>query len=315
MPDVLYLAAVDDPADQRLVDLSTANSQESAAALENGNILFCAETPFELSVQDREELLAIRSVPGAHHKNIAFKPDSRKVTGLSHLAPRAQETVARVLKAYSEWAIRFVAERLPGYARDWHIDYTSFRPVEEETRNLPWKKRNDLIHTDAFPSRPTYGGLILRVFTNINPAQERVWVVGNPFADLAKDHAVAAGLMKFAAQSQSPAWKAMGSVIRMAQAAGLPAVDRSPYDRFMLAFHDYLKGSSDFQKNAPKYRLSFPPNSTWLVFTDVVPHSVLSGQYALEQTFIVSPGSLGSRDRAPIAILERMSGARLAEGA
>ncbi len=218
------------------------------------------------------------------------------------------------MKAYSEWAIGFVADLLPRYARDWHIDYTSFRPVEEESRDLPWKKRNDLIHTDAFPSRPTYGGLILRVFTNINPTQERVWVVGDPFAAVAQDHAVPAGLMKFAGQSQSPAWKAMGSVIRMARAAGLPAVDRSPYDRFMLAFHDYLKGSSDFQRNCPKYRVTFPPNSTWLVFTDVVPHSVLSGQYALEQTFIVSPGSLGSRDHAPIAILERMSKARLAGG-
>jgi 3-deoxy-D-manno-oct-2-ulosonic acid (Kdo) hydroxylase len=311
-PDLLYVAAVDNPGGQRLVDLSNAKPQESAAALENGNILFCRETPFELSSQDREELLGVRSVPGAHHKNIAFKPDSGKVTGLSHLEPRARETVARVLKAYSEWTICFAADLLPGYARDWHIDYTSFRPVEEESRDLPWKKRNDLIHTDAFPSRPTYGGLILRVFTNINPAQERVWVVGDPFAALAKDHAVPAGLMKFAEQSQSPGWKAMGAAIRVARAAGLPAVDRSPYDRFMLAFHDYLKASSDFQLNAAKYRLSFPPNSTWLVFTDVVPHSVLSGQYALEQTFIVSPGSLSSRDRAPIAILERMSKTRLA---
>jgi hypothetical protein len=49
-----------------------------------------------------------------------------------------------------------------------------------------------------------------------------------------------------------------------------------------------------------------------MVFTDVVPHAVLSGQYALEQTIIVNKNSLLSRDNAPISILESMCHQELA---
>jgi hypothetical protein len=265
-----------------------------------------------LSSQDREALLSIHNTSGAHPKNIAFKPDAQKITGLTGLEKRAREAVVRVLKSYSAWAIRFVAGLLPSYARGWRIDYASFRPVEEENRDLPWKKRNDLIHTDAFPSRPTNGGLILRVFTNVNPTRERVWVAGPPFADIAKDHAIPAGLPGFAGQTDSSLGRIWGPMLRGVLTIGLRTVGRSPYDRFMLTFHDYLKANSDFQQNCPKYRFSFPPGSTWMVFTDIVPHAVLSGQYALEQTFIISPSSLSARGHAPISILESISHARLA---
>lgn len=295
-----------------LVQVSTANRENLAPALEEGNILFFPQTPFELNSQDRQALLSIADVPGAHHKNIAFKPRAQKVTGLSHVPPHSRASVEHALKSYSEWAIRFVAELLPSYARGWQVDYSSFRPVEEQNRELPWKKRNDLIHTDAFPSRPTHGGLILRFFTNLNPSQDRVWVVGRPFAVIAPEHAVPAGLSKFAAQARSPLGRAWNSLRRSARTAGLPFTDRSPYDRFMLAFHDYLKANENFQQSCPKSQFRFPPGSSWMVFTDIVPHSVISGQYALEQTFIVSPDALSSRENAPISILESISGTLLA---
>ena len=151
-----------------LVEVSAGNQQCAASALETGNILFFPETPFELSGPKRQALLAIAEVPGAHHKNIAFKPHAQKVTGLSQVAPETRKSVENALRSYTAWAVRFVAELLPSYARAWQVDYSSFRPVEERNRRLPWKKRNDLIHTDAFPSRPTHGGLILRLFTNLN---------------------------------------------------------------------------------------------------------------------------------------------------
>src|SRR5437764_4867581 len=43
-------------------------------------------------------------------------------------------------------------------------------------RQLAQKSRNDLIHVDAFPTRPTNGNRILRVFSNISPDIPRVWV-------------------------------------------------------------------------------------------------------------------------------------------
>ena len=80
----------------------------------------------------------------------------------------------------------------------------------------------------------------------------------------------------------------------------------------MLGFHDYLKFNADYQRNCPKYRFEFPPDSTWMVFTDVVPHAVLSGQYALEQTVIVNRASLLRQEHAPIAILEAVCHSPLA---
>ena len=75
--------------------------------------------------------------------------------------------------------------------------------------------------------------------------------------------------------------------------------------------HGDLKENADYQRTAEKYRFEFPPGSAWMVFTDVVPHSVHSGRYALEQTVIVNRDSLSDRARAPIAILENLCGTRL----
>ena len=81
----------------------------------------------------------------------------------------------------------------------------------------------------------------------------------------------------------------------------------------MLGFHDFLKGNAHYQQTTPKYRFSFPPDSTWMVFTDVVPHSVLSGRYALEQTIIVARESLLQPGCAPAAILEKIAGRPLTD--
>jgi hypothetical protein len=92
----------------------------------------------------------------------------------------------------------------------------------------------------------------------------------------------------------------------------LPVPARTAYDEFMLAFHDYLKGTAEFQSSCPKYRLEFQPGSAWMAFTDVVPHAVEAGQFAIDQTLIVPRESLASPERAPISVLEKMAGRRLA---
>lgn len=84
--------------------------------------------------------------------------------------------------------------------------------------------------------------------------------------------------------------------------------DRSPYDEFMHRLHNYLKQDAAFQEACPKTRWEFPPKSSWIVFTDMVSHAVLSGQFALEQTYIVSRGSLLLPHKAPASILAEMVG-------
>jgi len=159
------------------------------------------------------------------------------------------------------------------------------------------------LHVDAFPSRPTRGGRILRVFTNLNPAKPRVWDVMQDFDSLARQYAEDAGLRKFAEDSV-----VSRTVQSWGQALGLRGSGRTPYDMFMLRFHDYLKENAQFQASCPKVRLEFPPLSTWLVYTDGIAHAAMSGQYALEQTFLVSPKALVAPDQAPYRILEKIAG-------
>ena len=208
------------------------------------------------------------------------------------------------MQRYAAAIRNFVSLFLVPYAGKFQTDYVSFRPLEEEGRDLPLHKRNDLLHVDAFPSRPTRGGRILRIFTNVNPGKDRVWIVGERFPELAARFAESAGLREFAQTSGAlRGWKrGLGTL-------GLPVADRAPYDKFMLHFHDWLKENTAFQNaKQGKEQLEFPPASTWLVFTDCVPHAALSGQFAMEQTFIIPLGALVAPEVSPIRVLEKMAG-------
>ena len=290
------------------MDLIEFGEREPHEALESGNILYFPNEPSGLNEEERHFLLSIRQANGALHKNIAYRPLEDRLSGHEQPGTAGAEKLQAALRSYSEWAIRFTGKILPRYQKHWRLDYASFRPQEEEGRDLPWKKRNDLLHVDAFPSRPTKGDMILRVFTNLNKDQKRVWLTSDPFAQLAAKYATAAGLADIAAQSDSGMGQVRRGSVRALRSLGLPLADRSAYDRFMLGFHDYLKGSAEYQRDCPKYRFEFPPNTTWMVFTDVVPHAVLSGRFAIEQTFIIARSSLANPRHAPVSILESLSG-------
>jgi hypothetical protein len=88
--------------------------------------------------------------------------------------------------------------------------------------------------------------------------------------------------------------------------AAIPSLKRSPYDDFMMRFHNFLKENPRFQADCPKYPFQFPPGSSWMVYTDTVPHAVLAGQYALEQTFLVRPEAMVRPEISPLRILEEI---------
>jgi hypothetical protein len=284
-----------------------AASIDSLEALERGNILFFPQTPFEISSEDRNALLGAGQADGNFHKNIAYRPASGKLTGLGKTHPGESGRIREAVANYSRHAIELLAEVLAPYRKSWRTDYTSFRSIEEEGRTLPLKKRNDLLHTDAFPTRPTNGGLILRIFSNINPSKTRDWMTSEPFAAIAPKYAPDAGIARVAANVRSP-WR---KLLHAARGVGLPVIDRSPYDEFMLGFHDYLKMNAAYQNDSLKFRFHFPPGATWIVFTDVVPHAVLGGRYALEQTMIIPRESLRRPECAPASILEQLTGRKL----
>jgi hypothetical protein len=278
--------------------------------LEAGNVLFFPRTPFDFSPESQEFLRHLNFAGGAIHKNVAYRPALDQITGIEADSAN-MDRLRNIMREYSRAVVSFTAELLPRYASAWKLDYASFRPVEEENRNLPVNKRNDLIHTDAFPSRPTNGELILRVFTNIHPSKTRNWITTDPFRAIAERYANDAGLRNIAGSVNSTSGRLLQQSARALHRLGLPVVPRSGYDRFMLHFHEYLKRNADFQENCRKYRFNFPPGSTWLTFTDIVPHSVQSGQHALEQTFIIARQSMADPANSPLAILEHICGKQL----
>lgn len=286
---------------------STA-TEEQYRRLETGDILYFPETPFTLTQEERAFLLSQKQIDASYHKNISYRPAEDRLKGVDQKDPDERDRMHKVMRGYSERAIAFMKSFLSRYASDWKIDFASFRPIEEEGRKVSLRSRNDLIHVDSFPSRPSHGDRLLRIFTNIHPDRSRIWVTSDNFEQLAWQYAAKARLP----HQPTRLGKFKSQATRVLSGLGLPVVDRPLYDQFMLRFHHFLKESETFQRECPKDRWEFPPNSTWIVFTDTTSHSCISGQYALEQTFIVRRNSLVFPDKAPIAILERMAGFPLA---
>ncbi|HWB13498.1 MAG TPA: Kdo hydroxylase family protein [Pirellulales bacterium] len=290
----------------RFLAASAASSPQAGIQachwLEEGKILYFPLSPFALSDSDTDVLLRQRQSNHRWHKNIAYRPLADRVTGFDpkHVdAARLHE----VLRTFSRQALEFAARLLPAYASGWRLDYASFRPLEEKGRALRLHARNDLIHVDSFPKRPTHGDRILRIFMNINPHAERHWITGDPLDVLAREMGEEFS-RQFLPPGRPAIWRRLTKALRL-----VVRVD-SPYDRAMRGIHQLMKESQAFQQSCRKHHSHFPPGSAWLVFTDAVPHAVVSGQYALEQTVIVPRSAMLLADKAPASVLERL-GCRL----
>jgi hypothetical protein len=285
-------------------------AQWACEQLEEGQILFFKEPPFALPEEDCQFLLNQRQSDTRLHKNVSYRPKQDVLRGWASAGNEQRERMRQIMRDYSGQVANFLSELLAPYAPQWSLDYASFRPEEEKGRDLPLHKRNDLLHVDSFPTRPTQGGRILRCFTNINPTQARIWCTTVRLPILARNFAKDAGLMQIAERGTT----GMDSFVHMMKKTfGMKAVQHSPYDKFMLRFHDYLKENRSFQENCQKLVINFPPRSTWICFTDSVPHAVLSGQYALEQTFIVPIQAMVKPEKAPIRVLEQIAQRPLAD--
>jgi hypothetical protein len=300
----------------KLVELPKLASEENAEPLgagrqncielEEGNILFSPNPLVKLPDEDIQFLVSQSQGQSRFHKNTAYRPVEDRLTGYTGKDAGQTMRLRGIMREYSRQAVALAAELLAPYKTAWRLDFASYRACEEQGRQMRSHARNDLLHVDSFPTRPLNGNRILRIFTNLNPSHPRVWNTSLTFDELAE---------KFAGDSAIPLPRPYSGphrmAIRVARTLGFGSLARSPYDRWMLKFHHFLKGNEEFQRTTPRSRWEFPPQSTWLVFTDMVSHAVLSGQFALEQTFIVSRHSLVDTEKAPVSILERMAGCPL----
>jgi 3-deoxy-D-manno-oct-2-ulosonic acid (Kdo) hydroxylase len=310
-----------------LAELSDGHSPSAARArswcelLECGNVLYFPKTPVPIPDADLQFLLNLHQSGSRFHKNIAYKPTADALSGIDHASGEDFAHLHEIMSRYSAAVTSFLAGCLTPYNQHWQLDYASFRPIEEQNRDLPLHSRNDLLHCDAFPTRPTRGARILRFFHNIHPTRTRDWIIGEPFPSVigtflrasSNNAAPAAhGHSLPLPHPESPSMSAFKcAACRFGLGAILPSLKCTPYDLFMIRLHNTMKEDAEFQRTCPREDIHFAPGSSWMVYTETVPHAVLAGQFALEQTFLIDREAMVNPETAPVAVLEKLAGARL----
>ncbi len=265
-------------------------------ALEAGRVLFFPRLAFVFSADERR-FLDPRCSDG-RAKNISYDPSSGSLKGTT-LTGRERECLQDMVARFAQSARHLVEGLLPSYAPHLGMGRTSYRPVEVKERPSSYRKDDSRLHVDAFPSRPNGGRRILRVFSNVNPdGHGRIWRLGEPFETCAR---------RFLPAIRPP----LPGQRWLLSACGLTHGYRSAYDHYMLALHNAMKGDDYFQRHCPQYEVTFPAGTTWMVFTDQVPHAAMAGQYLLEQTFHVPVRGLNEPASAPLSVLERLLGRSL----
>jgi hypothetical protein len=282
------------------------SGQSLAQRLERGEVIYFPSCPFSLPKEDDLRFLLGQRLASRAHKNISYDPRTGRTGGFLHQDGAQAQRLQSLLGAFSHAATEWAARALPDYAKGWRLDQVSFRPEEEATRKLRQKARNDLLHLDAFPSRPTNGYRILRVFANINPTEPRVWVTSDPFAKLFARYGPQVGLP--VGNNTSWAQRLGNGMLGIFQPARRR---RSTYDAFMLRFHDFLKANDDFQEHCPKRFWNFQSGSAWMVMTDTASHAALRGRYALEHSYFVAPHTLALPAESPPVLLEKACGSQV----
>lgn len=278
--------------------------------LERGGLVAFESCPFPLPDADERAFLFEQEVAGRLHKNVSYDPQTGTTSGFRFRSAEQAARLQGIFADFSNRATTWLAHRLPGYAQCWQLDRVSFRPDEEATRRLRQKARNDLLHIDAFPSRPTQGWRILRLYVNLHCTEPRVWVTSDVFATL---------LARFGEKAALPSLRKTGWTgrlrARFVELFQSARRQRTDYDRFMLRFHDFLKASDEVQERGPKRYWTFAPGSAWLLFSDTLSHADLRGRYALDHSYFVAPQSLVLPGESPAALLEKMCGTRVVQRA
>lgn len=287
------------------IDDEGATPETACQFLEKGGVIVFPEGTLSLPQADREFLLGQKQAEAGYFKNIAYRPAEDRVSGFKYSEQQDYERLRSVMSNFNKQVTVLLRTFLAPYAKNWQPDFATFRSIEEQGRKMRLRARNDLLHVDSFPTRPIYGDRILRTFLNVNPRQSRIWNTSHTFEQLLKmfrDHVSPPHSFMRHEKPKSNLWQ------EIAQKLGLKLSGRSSYDDFMLRFHNFLKENSNFQQNTKKDRWEFAPGAVWIVFTDMVSHAVLSGQFALEQTFIISQKDLLLPQKAPINLIKKTYG-------
>ncbi len=264
------------------------------AAVEEGSVLSFPQMPFALLDTERR-FLDERWADGKA-KNISLRWPGGDLRGAAGRPGEASDLAAlkALITRYAEASEALALRLFPHYRGSLRRGNTSLRPAQIADRATSWRQDDRRLHIDAFPSNPMQGTRLLRVFSNVNPNGEpRRWRVGEPF-----EAHVQHFLPGIARPLPGSSW-----LLRQLR---VTKRRRTEYDHLMLQLHDRAKADAEFQRSSPQARIDFAPGTTWVVYSDQVPHAVLGGQHLLEQTFLIDVEQLRRPETSPLRTLERL---------
>ncbi|MHC5226084.1 Kdo hydroxylase family protein [Ignatzschineria sp. LJL83] len=276
------------------------STEQVVTNLEKGEVLYFPSLKFPLS--DAEQTLLDPSLVSPKRKNIMYQADQDSIRGVAEdVSPEKREALKALLKRYAETSYQLLTDLIPEYRGKLHSPMNTLRlnAVDTWSSNHSFRKDDRRLHVDAFPSRPLQGKRIVRIFNNINPHGEpRKWRVGEPFPELAK--------------RLLPHVKGYSSMsATLLEVLKITKSRRTHYDHVMLQFHDMMKEDQNYQDQGVQWDIDFQPGSTWICFSDQTPHAAMSGQYMLEQTFLLDVDDMVDSSQSPLKTLEKMMGKNL----
>jgi len=251
------------PVLQSVPQASVGLRSAAVQALQQGHVLLFTQLDFATGADEQRAMSAKVS---ESDKNISFDP-ARGVLRGSIATPADQQTLADMLRRHGDSTITLLDGLFPGCKTGRHQGRTSFRPAEIAGRVSSGRKDDSRMHVDSFPSSPTQGRRILRVFTNVSPnGQSRHWRLGEPFEAAAK---------RFLPQLPAPP----PGLAALLHKLGIIKSRRSACDHCMLELHDGMKADVRYRADVAQIAHTFASHCSWMVYTDQASHAAMAGQF------------------------------------
>jgi hypothetical protein len=294
-----------------LKSFNQASPAEIQDAMERAEVVFFDRCPVELPSAADLDFMREGLPRELQVKNISYHPESDNIPRFEAAAD-VKDRMEQILRTHGQRVEAFLRRSCPDYVPGWTLGTTSFRSIEELGRKLPPRSSNELVHVDAGAYGATNGARILRFFVNIHPSRDRVWGTKGSFNALMSRHRelwdAAKGGNARVSVDKGPLDKLYSGVVG---AVGklyplLRVIDSSPYDRSMRRIHNFMKENPAFRDSREHYQeIHFPPLTAWMVFTDGISHSVLTGQHALVTTVLVPLENCRRPELTPYHVLGR----------
>ncbi len=147
--------------------LATTAPDVVGDALEEGRIVKFTDCPIELPNDENLGILRTDLLEALNKKNVSYHPEADRVTGIDPESP-INDLAYEVLSKHRDRVTAFLQTVMPSLTKNMHVGTCSFRPIEEQGRNLKPHASNELVHIDAGAYGATNGDRILRFFVNVN---------------------------------------------------------------------------------------------------------------------------------------------------